>query len=83
MNENELKKQKEHQAKLNKEVLATLEKQVSERDALVEDAGRVAEDIEDNQFLALMLQEYDFSNSDVNLIIKAFKKVWSRIDQLK
>ena len=47
MNENELKKQKEHQAKLNKEVLATLEKQVLERDALVEDAGRVAEDIED------------------------------------
>lgn len=43
----------------------------------------VAEDIEDNQFLALMLQEYDFSNSDINLIIKAFKKVWSRIDQLK
>lgn len=43
----------------------------------------VAENIEDNEFLAIMLQEYDFSKNDINLIIKAFKKVWAQIDLLK
>lgn len=41
-----------------------------------------AENIEDNEFIALMLQEFDFSNSDINKIISAFKKVWSEIKYL-
>jgi len=41
-----------------------------------------AENIEDNEFIALMLQEFDFSNSDIDKIISAFKKVWSEIKYL-
>ncbi len=41
-----------------------------------------AENIEDNEFIALMLQEFDFSNSDIDNIIYAFKKVWSEIEYL-
>ena len=43
----------------------------------------VAENIEDNQFIALMLQEFDFTRRDTELIIKAFKKVWSQAHLLK
>ena len=42
----------------------------------------VAENIQENELIALMFQQYDFSKSDLHLIIKAFKKVWSELDNL-
>ncbi len=41
-----------------------------------------AENIENNEFIALMLQEFDFSNADIDKIIAAFRKVWSEIKYL-
>ena len=43
----------------------------------------VAETLQDDSFLAFAgISQYDLSNSDVDLIISAFKKVWSNLESL-
>ena len=37
----------------------------------------VAEELHDKTFIGLPLTVYDFSNKDINYIIKCFKKIWS------
>ena len=42
----------------------------------------VAEDLHDKTFMGLLLCLYDLSDNDVDLIINAFKKVWSNLEHL-
>ena len=42
----------------------------------------VAENIQENELIAIMFQQFEFSKNDLQLIIKAFKKVWSELDNL-
>lgn len=42
----------------------------------------VAEKLHDETFFALALCAYDLSHSDVDLIIRAFNKVWTNLDKL-
>ena len=43
----------------------------------------VAEKLHDETYMSFPLCLYDLNNSDVNLIIKAFSKVWNNLDELK
>ncbi len=43
----------------------------------------VAEQLQDQTFLGLGIFSYNLNNSDIDLIIDAFKKVWSNIDLLQ
>ena len=43
----------------------------------------VAEDLHDNTFLGYEMCLHDLTDKDVKLIIEAFKKVWSNLEQLK
>ena len=43
----------------------------------------VAESLQDESFFAFGICQYELNNSDVDLIINAFKKVWSNIDSLR
>jgi dTDP-4-amino-4,6-dideoxygalactose transaminase len=43
----------------------------------------VAEDLNDSRYLGLGLCIYDLDSSDIDLIIKAFHKVWAGIEDLK
>ena len=43
----------------------------------------IAETLQDDSFMAFAgISQYDLSNSDVDLIISAFKKVWSNLESL-
>ncbi len=42
----------------------------------------VAEELHDHTFLVLPMCLFDYSNNDVELIIKAFRKVWRNLDSL-
>ena len=42
-----------------------------------------AEKLQDNTFLGIEMCLNDYSEKDIQLIIKAFKKVWKNIDELK
>ncbi len=41
-----------------------------------------AEKLNDETFFGLAMCMFDFSNEDINLIVKSFQKVWSNIDSL-
>ena len=41
-----------------------------------------AEKLNDETFFGLAMCMYDFSNEDINLIVKSFQKVWNSIDLL-
>jgi len=43
----------------------------------------VAEELNDSTYLGFGMCAYDLSNEDIDLIIKAFKKVWSNIEEIK
>ena len=43
----------------------------------------VAEDLHDNTFLGYEMCLHDLTEKDVKLIIEAFNKVWSNLEQLK
>jgi perosamine synthetase len=43
----------------------------------------VAEELNDSTYLGFGICAYDLSNEDIDLIIKAFKKVWSNIEEIK
>ena len=43
----------------------------------------VAEDLYDNSFLGYEMGSHDLSDEDVELMIKAFRKVWNNLDVLK
>jgi dTDP-4-amino-4,6-dideoxygalactose transaminase len=43
----------------------------------------VAEELNDSTYLGFGMCVYDLSNEDIDLIIKAFKKVWNNLDALK
>jgi perosamine synthetase len=43
----------------------------------------IAENLNDLTWMGLGLCAYDLSNDDVDMIIKAFHKVWSNLDELK
>jgi dTDP-4-amino-4,6-dideoxygalactose transaminase len=43
----------------------------------------VAEELNDSTYLGFGMCVYDLSNEDIDLIIKAFKKVWSNIEEIK
>ena len=43
----------------------------------------VAEDLLDKSYLGLAMFAFDWKISDINLIIRAFKKVWNNLDKLK
>lgn len=43
----------------------------------------VAEDLQDNTYMGLGMFFYDYTESDIDLIIKSFKKVWSNLHILK
>ena len=43
----------------------------------------VAESLQDETFLAFSISQFDLENSDIDLIIIAFQKVWSNLDLLK
>ena len=42
----------------------------------------VAEDLQDNTYMGLGMFVYDYTESDIDLIIKSFKKVWSNLVNL-
>ena len=42
-----------------------------------------AEELNDNSYLGIGLCMYDFEDEDIELVIKAFNKVWENLDQLK
>ncbi|CAM8380495.1 DegT/DnrJ/EryC1/StrS family aminotransferase [Candidatus Methylopumilus planktonicus] len=42
-----------------------------------------AEELNDSTYLGFGMCVYDLSNDDIDLIIKAFKKVWSNIEEIK
>ena len=43
----------------------------------------VAEDLLDNTYMGFGMFVYEYTKSDINLIIKSFKKVWSNLHKLK
>ena len=43
----------------------------------------VAETLQDNSFIAFGICQYELEESDVDLIIASFKKVWSNLDALR
>ncbi len=43
----------------------------------------VAESLQDESFIAFGICQYELNNSDVDLIIKAFKKVWDNLELLR
>ena len=43
----------------------------------------VAEKLLDKKYLGILLCSYSYSEKDARDIVKAFKKVWEQIDQLK
>tara|TARA_B110000027_G_scaffold43891_1_gene48363 strand:- start:1395 stop:2675 length:1281 start_codon:yes stop_codon:yes gene_type:complete len=43
----------------------------------------VAEDLQDNTYMGFGMFFYEYTRSDINLIIKSFKKVWSNLNALK
>ena len=43
----------------------------------------VAESLQDESFLAFGICHYELQNSDVDLIIKAFQKVWANLQLLR
>jgi perosamine synthetase len=43
----------------------------------------VAEELNDSTYLGFGMCVYDLSDEDIDLIIKAFKKVWSNIEEIK
>ena len=43
----------------------------------------VAESLQDESFLAFGISQFDLESSDIDLIIRAFHKVWSNLDLLK
>ena len=43
----------------------------------------IAEELHDNSFLGYEMCLHDLSNDDVSLILKAFKKVWDNLDELR
>ena len=43
----------------------------------------VAEELNDSTYLGFGMCVYDLTNEDIDLIIKAFKKVWSNIEEIK
>jgi len=43
----------------------------------------VAEDLHDNSFISLEMCLFQLSDKEVNLIVKAFQKVWAGLSQLK
>jgi dTDP-4-amino-4,6-dideoxygalactose transaminase len=43
----------------------------------------VAEELNDSTYLGFGMCVYDLNNEDIDLIIKAFKKVWSNIEEIK
>ena len=43
----------------------------------------VAESLQDESFLAFGISQFDLEDSDIDLIIRAFHKVWSNLDLLK
>ncbi len=43
----------------------------------------VAEELNDSTYLGFGMCVYDLTNDDVDLIVKAFKKVWSKIEEIK
>lgn len=43
----------------------------------------VAEELNDSTYLGFGLCVYEWSNQDIDLIVAAFKKVWSQLDALK
>jgi perosamine synthetase len=43
----------------------------------------VAEELQDKSFIAFGICQYELENSDVDLIIDSFKKVWSNLDTLR
>jgi perosamine synthetase len=43
----------------------------------------VAESLQDEYFLAFGISQFDLTNEDVDLIIKAFKKVWLNLELLR
>jgi len=43
----------------------------------------IAEKMQDECFLAIGLCNFDFDESDIDLIIGAFQKVWKNLDKLK
>jgi hypothetical protein len=42
----------------------------------------VAEELNDTSYLSIGMCVYDLTNDDIDLIIKAFKKVWSQLQNL-
>lgn len=43
----------------------------------------IAEELHDNSFLGYEMCLHDLSNDDVSLILKAFKKVWDNLDEIR
>ncbi len=43
----------------------------------------VAEDLHDRTFLTISMCLHEFDETDVNLLVKAFHKVWNHLDSLK
>ena len=43
----------------------------------------IAEELHDSSFLGYEMCLHDLSNDDVNLILKAFNKVWDNLDELR
>ena len=43
----------------------------------------VAEDLLDNSYLGFLMCGFSLNNKDVDLIIKAFSKIWDNINDLK
>ena len=42
----------------------------------------VAENLNDNTFISVVMCGYELKENDINLIVKAFKKVWDNLDML-
>ena len=42
----------------------------------------IAEDIHENKILQLGLCSYDYSDSEIDLVIKVFHKVWNQLEDL-
>ena len=42
----------------------------------------IAENIQENELIAIMFQLYNFTKSDLLMIVKGFKKVWSELENL-
>jgi len=43
----------------------------------------VADDLQDNKYLGILLCSYVFDKQDIRNLINAFRKVWNNLESLK